>query len=391
MGGVRVAQQRHQRAPEVPVAAVHAGQVIDRRRKVHQLHQLVAHARRRAKASRRLDDERHSAQTVLERVLGLLHQAVVASEVAVVGEYEQRGIVVAASLAQRIAQQAELVIHPRAHAVVGRPQLAPTCLRPADEALAVANASEQRRLVFPGFVARARRHGGALGEREPRLLDAVRRVRIAKRQKQAQRLLARESAQKVDGAPHHGPVAVEPRLARRCRQQSLEEAVVVVAVGGAAPSQIAAVAAFPARCAPARVVFRGRAEMHIAVRLEAKLPRHQIVLAAPPDEIACLAQHLEQIRLAKVGIQHVVHGAMAAHVRIPARHEGTAARRADRRLREGVAERHRILRRQAIQSRRLHRRMAEVAKRVAPPLVGIEDHDVRALSHGSHRSAHRRT
>ena len=237
----------------------------------------------------------------------------------------------------------------------------------------------------------ARRHGIALGEREPRLLDAVRRVRIAKRQKQAQRLLARVTTQKVHGAAHHRPIAIEPNLARRVRQPPLEEAVVVVAARLAAPSHVAAMAAFPPRHAPTSVVLRARAEMHIAVRLEAKLPRHQIVLAAPPDEVPGLAQHLEQIGLATFGMQHVVHGAVAAHMRIPAGHERTAARRADRRLREGMAKGDGVLAHQAIQSRRLHRRMPEMAKRVAPPLVRVEEDDVRALSQGRLRTAHSRT
>ena len=206
-------------------------------------------------------------------------------------------------------------------------------------------------------------------------------MRIAERQEQAQRLIAIVAAQEIDRAIDHRPIAIEPFAASGRFQPALEEAIEVVAAGVAAPGQVAAVGTGAPFLAPAPVVFRARAKVHVAVFRVAELPRHQIVLAAPPHQVAVFAQHLQQVRFAGVGMQHVMHGAMAAHMRIPAGHERAAAWRADRGLREGVAEGHGVLRHEFVQIRRSHRGMAEVAQGIAAPLIGVEEDDVGFVGH----------
>jgi len=46
-----------------------------------------------------------------------------------------------------------------------------------------------------------------------------------------------------------------------------------------------------------------------------RFARYQVVFSAPPDEVAVVLKNLQQAGL--IGTQHVMHGAMAADVRIP--------------------------------------------------------------------------
>ena len=84
----------------------------------------------RARDRRGLEQERHADQGVLERILGLFDQVVVAGVVAVIGEEQERGVVPHAGGAQRLDQQAELMVDASAHPVVGGAQRVPPRLLP---------------------------------------------------------------------------------------------------------------------------------------------------------------------------------------------------------------------------------------------------------------------
>ena len=135
------------------------------------------------------------------------------------------------------------------------------------------------------------------------------------------------------------------------------------------------------RSAPSCVVLRVRAKVDVAVVLEPQLARHEVVLATPPHGVAIVAQHLEDVGLAKNRVEHVVHRPMAADVRVPTGHERAATRGTHGRLDECAAERHRVGGGQAIEVRRLHSGVADVPQGVAAPLVRVEDDDVRSVGH----------
>ena len=240
----------------------------------------------------------------------------------------------------------------------------------------------------------AGRHIIPVGQRIPRLFDAVRRVRIAQGQEQTQRLIAIVLAEEVDGPVDHGPIAVEPGTVGRCLEPALEEAEVVVPAGIATPREVATVRPGLRRYSPALVIARMGSEVNVAVRLEAELTRHQVILATPPDEVPVVAQDLQQVRLAKAGIQHVIHRPMSPHMRVPTGHERAATRRADRRLNEGAPKGNRVGGDEPVDIGCLHCGMADVAQCIAAPLVGVEDDDMGSTRHGvlgspESRSAHK--
>ena len=114
----------------------------------------------------------------------------------------------------------------------------------------------------------------------------------------------------------------------------------------------------------------------IAVIREAILPRYQVVLAAPPDKISLVLESFEQDRFVRT--QHVVHGAVPAHVRIPTGHKGAATGRTNRILTECVAERDGIVFNDRIEVRCHRGGIAQVTHHIAAPLVGVEDDDIRS-------------
>ena len=82
--------------------------------------------------------------------------------------------------------------------------------------------------------------------------------------------------------------------------------------------------------------FARRFVFDIAIIGESVLSWHQVVLAAPKDEITGVFERLQEHGF--VGLQHVKHSAVAADVRIPAGHKRAAAWCADGILAESVAE-----------------------------------------------------
>src|SRR5688572_6821174 len=116
---------RKERAPKVGVGWADAGERLDCGGNVNQLDECVGDARLHGDAARWLDDEWHARDAVLERVLGLLDEAVVAGEIAVVGEEEDGGVVVEAGLAEGVEDETELVVDAGAHGVVDGAELVP--------------------------------------------------------------------------------------------------------------------------------------------------------------------------------------------------------------------------------------------------------------------------
>jgi hypothetical protein len=110
-GGGGVGQQRQQRSPEMGVAWVDAGQVVDGGGEIDQLDECVAQAGRDGDAGGRLDDQRDAGEAVLKGVLVLLDQAIVAGEIAVVAEDEQGRVVVDAGPASNRPSSASWRAH----------------------------------------------------------------------------------------------------------------------------------------------------------------------------------------------------------------------------------------------------------------------------------------
>jgi hypothetical protein len=138
---------------------------------------------------------------------------------------------------------------------------------------------------------------------------------------------------------------------------------------------------FGGGAAPAGVVLGCRLELHVAMSIETRLAGHEIVLAAPPDEVAVVLENLEQVALPMFGVEHVVHGPMAAHVRIPPGHEAAAAGRADGILAERRGEGDAVAGDQGVEVGRDGRGVARMPENVSTPLVRIEDDDVRLFVH----------
>jgi len=98
----------------VRVSGRDTGEIEHRRGEVDQLDEGVRHARTQGYRCRRFHGERDARQVVLVRVLILLDESVVAREVAVVAEEEDRRVFVHPRVAERLEHEPELVID-RAH------------------------------------------------------------------------------------------------------------------------------------------------------------------------------------------------------------------------------------------------------------------------------------
>jgi hypothetical protein len=213
----------------------------------------------------------------------------------------------------------------------------------------------------------------------------VRRVRVRQRQVDAQRLIAGRVSDEIDRALDVRPVAVMVDAGLIVGRQPAvadEEGVVVVTARRAAPFVVAV-------GHPHGTDGLGRGVvLDVAVRVEPVLAGDEIVLAAPPDVVAAVLQRLEQVRLAELGVEHVVHRPVAADVRVPAGHERAAARRADRVLAVRPAERDGpVVAHEPVEVGRDRRRISEVADDVAAPLVRVDDEDVRRVRHASQKGS----
>ncbi len=84
----------------------------------------------------------------------------------------------------------------------------------------------------------------------------------------------------------------------------------------------------------------GRLVFYIAIILVAILTGHNIIFAAPPNEIPRVFQITQQHWF--IRLQHVEHSAVTAHMRVPPGHKGAPTRRANWVLAVGIAESYRV-------------------------------------------------
>ena len=194
---------------------------------------------------------------------------------------------------------------------------------------------------------------------------------IGQRQIDAQRAVVRRILDELDGPQHIRPVTV-----------------IVGLLLGLQPAHVKGIVGAASRCAapfiltvdhPHRPWRFGGLVLDGAIVGIAELPRHKVVLAAPPDVITRLFESAQEHRLIRP--HHMEHGAMAAHMGIPATHKGAAAGRADRILAKGPAKGDGVGRDQAIQIGGHGGRIPHMAQDVAAPLIGIKDDDVWSSSH----------
>src|SRR5581483_10188481 len=121
--------------------------------------------------------------------------------------------------------------------------------------------------------------------------------------------------------------------------------------------------------------------LHITIGSEAILRRYHIIFTTPPDKIAVVFQGFQQHRL--IGLEHVEHRAMTAHMWIPAGHERATTRRANGILAICLAKRDRICFYPLIKRRRNSRSIPHMTKYITAPLIRVKDHNMRSFSHQS--------
>lgn len=182
-------------------------------------------------------------------------------------------------------------------------------------------------------------------------------------------------ADEVDGGESAGPVLVAVDGVGAGGEPAGVEGVEGVGARLATPLGGVGVEVGGVLVAPTGEVGRGGVIADVAVGVEGGTAGDEVVLAAPPDEVAGILEDFEEAGL--IGTEHVVHGAVAAGVGVPAGHEGAAGGGADRVLAEGVAEGDGLGGDEVVEGGGDGGRVAHVAERVAAPLVGIEDENVR--------------
>ncbi len=202
---------------------------------------------------------------------------------------------------------------------------------------------------------------------------------IGERQEDAEGLIRRRILDKVDRAQDVGPITVVIDLLAAGVELPHVEGVIAVALRRLTPRFLAI--DHPGRLGRSRGLV-----LDVTVLLVAELSGDQVVLATPPDEIAVVTQHAEQVGLPLVITQHVVHRSVPTDVRIPPGHETAAAGRTDRVLARRHAKRDGIGFDQPVKIGRDRGRITKVTHHVAPPLVGVEDQDVRPTCHQDNSS-----
>lgn len=160
-------------------------------------------------------------------------------------------------------------------------------------------------------------------------------MRVVQGDVYAERLIAVILPDKVNGSQNDGPIAIAVDVFAPFVELAFEKAEEIIAILGTPPFLCAAMRSFAWCQAPALIVFLCRSKADIAVWGNIVLAGGEIVFAAPPDKIAVVLENLEKVGFAAFGMQHMVHGAMPAHMRVPTGHEATATGRADRILAEG--------------------------------------------------------
>ena len=349
-------QQRQQRPPEVRVPQFDVTGFRQRRQQIDQLDQRLRRPRQRI-TPRRAHRERHVHEAVLERVLHLLRQRVVAHEVAVIRRAHSHRAVAPAALLQRIQHPAQVPVRLRAHAVVHRDDLTQFIVGDLVHPHPLVHQRQDLRLAREALRRPDReRDFGAIVHREVRLVNGVRRMRERLVDEHEERLRGRLSDELRRLLGH---VVIRQRRPEVLRHFPPQERVIQ-----------------PLPRLPRLHLRRGppaRPLHAIVARVGDHVHVDHVVLAAPPDVVSRLLEVPQHVRL--VPPQHVVHRAVPVHVTVPAAGHRRPARRAHRVLHEAPPKAP-ARGREPIRLGRVDHRVAPVPGVLGAPLIGDKQHDV---------------
>ena len=121
--------------------------------------------------------------------------------------------------------------------------------------------------------------------------------------------------------------------------------------------------------------------MGITISHITELPGDQVVPAGPPDIVAILFEYSLEIGFGPVIMEHMVHGPVAPHMRVPAGHEAATGRGADRVLAEGPTERNGLCLDKAVQIGRSPGPVSQVTHCIGPHLVRVKKQDMWLFLH----------